>query len=71
MIDKLKKSWKSWTIWLNALALGILPFLPDLANSLPQLEPYLPQNLYKWVMVLVLVANIGMRFRTSTALQNK
>lgn len=68
---KLAGARKSWTAWFNGLTLIIVPLLPMAADSLPQLQPYVPDNLFKYAMLVVLVANLALRFKTKTALQDK
>jgi hypothetical protein len=71
MLDKLKNAWKSWTIWLNALALAAMGTLPDVLASFPQLQGYLPENIYRTGMGVLIGLNILLRFKTSAPLNAK
>jgi preprotein translocase subunit SecY len=71
MLDKLKNAWKSWTIWLNTIALAIIAALPDLLASFPQLQGYLPDNMYRAGMGFLIVLNIALRFKTNAPLNAK
>lgn len=71
IIDKLKGAWRSFTIWFNALLLAALPLYEAAKESLPDLQGYLPPDLYKWVGVAVVVGNILLRFKTRTDLAHK
>jgi hypothetical protein len=71
MLEKIKKSWKSWTIWFNGIALAIIAGLPSVQEAVPQLQPYVDAKLYKQVMVAVIAANILLRFKTNKPLEAK
>lgn len=68
---KIRGAWKSWTIWLNGVALAALPVIDMLKESVPQLERYVDAQSYKFAMLAVIVSNIVLRVKTSTGLQNK
>ena len=70
-LAKLRGIWTSWTIWANGVGLTVLGLLPVLQETVPQLESYLPANAYKWAMLIVLVGNIALRFRTNRDLASK
>jgi len=76
--DKLKliyadflRSWKSFTVWVNGVALAVLSGLPMAQESFPQLQQYISPNLYKQAMTVLIVANILLRFKTNKALRDK
>lgn len=71
MIDKLKNSWKSWTIWFNAFASAILLGLPSAQDAFPQIQSYLPANVYKYAMGALILGNILLRFKTNKSLSDK
>jgi hypothetical protein len=71
MLLKLKNAWKSWTIWLNGIGLMLVAYLPDMASTFPQLQPYMGENAYSRVMFALTVANIMLRFKTSRPLQER
>ena len=63
-IAKLNNAWRSWTIWLNSLMAITMLSLPDLQQSFPQLQTYLPEHIYKYAMLVIISANIILRFKT-------
>lgn len=75
MRDTLRGSLRSLTIWFNTVAAGLLAVLPELlpalADAAPGLQPYLGPDVYRWLMVLIVVGNILLRVRTSTSLADK
>jgi hypothetical protein len=71
MIDKLKGAWKSSVVWFNAVFITVIGSWPVLADSIPQLSPYLDGDTYKKLMFAVLAVNIILRFRTKKPLEDK
>ena len=63
-IAKLANSWRSWTIWINSVSAMIMFALPSLQDSFPQLQNYLPEHIYKYAMLVIIGANIALRFKT-------
>lgn len=70
-IDKLAGCKRSMTVWFNSVAAVLIPSLPMFGDSIPQLQPYLTPSLYQWIGGVVVFANIALRFKTKTALENK
>jgi K+ transporter len=68
---KLANIHKSWTLWFNGVAMSVITSLPLLADQMPQLQPYIPDNLYKNGMLALGVVNIMLRFKTSKSLADK
>lgn len=68
---KIKKSYKSMTIWLNGILLAALPVFEYARETLPQVQEYLPPDMYKPVGVAVVVLNILLRFKTEKGLHEK
>ena len=62
---------KSLTIWFNTLLLAALPVFEIAHSYLPELQTYLPDNVYKWMGIIVVVGNIALRFRTTKPLKEK
>lgn len=62
---------KSLTIWFNGLLLAALPVFELTHDYLPELQTYLPDNVYKWMGIIVVVGNIALRFRTTKPLKEK
>jgi hypothetical protein len=71
MKEKLRGAWRSLTVWLNGVFLAALPIYEAVKDSLPEAQQYLPDNVYKWVGVAVVVVNLGLRFRTNSDLAQK
>jgi hypothetical protein len=68
---QLRGARKSVVIWFNGLMLAALPVLEYAKESLPQLADYLAPDTYRAVGLVVVVANIALRLRTSTSLADK
>ncbi|QJE03035.1 hypothetical protein HH212_26115 [Massilia forsythiae] len=62
MKDRIKAWRQSAGVWLNAMLLVAFPYtdqiLQGVSDYLPSLAPYLPANVYKWVGLVVVVANV-------------
>ena len=75
MSDTLRGSLRSLTVWFNAAAAGLLAVLPELlpalADAAPSLQPYLGPDVYRYLMLAIVVGNIVLRVRTSTSLADK
>ncbi len=70
-IARFKKAWLSLTIWVNGIAATIWLFLPELQMTFPQLQAYVPDNIYKYGMAILIIANIVLRFKTTQDLIEK
>jgi len=68
---KLNGAKRSLTIWVNGLAGALIIGLPEAQIAFPQLRDYVPHNMYHYAMGALIVANILIRFRTKTGLENK
>lgn len=62
--DQIKQAYKSWTIWFNAT--GILILSAALAE--PLVLEYLDE---KGFMVVILIGNTILRFKTNKGLEDK
>ncbi len=62
---------KSLTIWFNGVMGVAVVGLPMVQEQMPLLQDYLPANLYHYAMGMLIVGNIILRFRTTTALAEK
>ena len=71
MIEKIKGAWRSWVIWTNGIAGTLVVLLPVAQDSFPQLQQYIPANVYQWGMAIVIAANIILRFKTTMDLSEK
>jgi len=61
-----KKWWASFTNQFNVVVGVLVTSLPEIAEQLPALEPYLPADLYRWAFLAVVVANPIIRtFKTT------
>lgn len=65
--DRIAAARHSAGIWVNAALLAAFPFASDIMQGvndyLPNLAPYLPANVYKWVGFAVVVMNIARAVR--------
>jgi len=59
------------TIWANGVFGVLLVGLPGLQESLPQLQNYMPADLFRYAMGVVIAANILLRFKTNKDLASK
>ena len=69
--DKIKKSYKSATIWLNGILLAALPVFEYSKDAFPQLQEYLPADTYRTMGLFIVAANIALRFKTDKGLHEK
>lgn len=70
-IGKLRGLKKSATIWFNSILASVVIALPLLQDTFTQLQPYLPDNFYKILAVVVIVGNLALRFKTTKDLADK
>lgn len=66
-----QRAYVSLTIWVNGIALTVIGLLPLAQDYAPQLQAYISPDLYKQMMLVLVIANILLRFKTSSALRNK
>ena len=71
LIRKIRGARKSLVIWFNTIVGTAVTLLPVAQESFPQLQEYLPANIYQWVMGALVVGNIILRFRTTLDLAHK
>lgn len=71
LIERLKKSWLSLTMWFNASLATVWLFLPELTSTLPALREYLEGDMYKKLMLLAIIGNMILRVKTTQDLANK
>lgn len=62
---------KSMTIWFNAAAGTLLIYWADIQASMPDLERLMTPDAYAMAVKAMLVGNILLRFKTTTALDQK
>lgn len=62
---------KSVTVWFNGVVAVVMTSLPMLQESIPQLQAYIAQDIFKYMMGVVIVANILLRFKTTKSLSDK
>ena len=65
------KAHKSFTIWFNSLLGMAIVLLPTAQAQMPQLQGYLPANVYHYAMGMLVLGNILLRFKTDCALREK
>ena len=64
----MKAYWKSLTIWFNGVLLTLVEAVPMLAEQLPAMKAYLPDDIYRWAFLVLVVGNLLIRARTNTAI---
>lgn len=62
---------KSKTIMFNSALLIALPVFEAVHQFMPELQGYLPESIYKIVGLIVVVANIYLRTKTTKPLSEK
>lgn len=50
---------------------GVLPMLDYAQTNVPAIQPYIPANYYGWIMLVVVLGNIILRFKTFNSLADK
>lgn len=71
IIERLKNSWLSLTMWFNASLGTVWLFLPELTSTLPALQEYLDGDSYKKLMLLAIIGNMILRVKTTQDLASK
>ena len=71
LIDKARGAWRSKTVWFNTFIGLVLYAIPFAQDALPALAPYVGEDRYKNMMLVVLVANTALRFITNRPLEHK
>ncbi len=69
--QKLLNSYKSLTMWFNGLMLSVIAAFPVLQDNLPNLQQYLPAKPFQWLGLIVVIANLALRFKTVKPLEDK
>ena len=67
----IKGAVRSWTIWFNGAVAAAWAALPTLQSWFPQLQSYLPSKGYQYGMMLLIIGNFVLRFKTKTSLVAK
>lgn len=61
-INKIKSylvnDWKAAHTWLSVQIAALIVFLPMLTTYMPELQAYLPANVYSWLGGLIILARI-------------
>jgi hypothetical protein len=70
-MKKLRGAWRSWTIHFNVYMAALIEGVPVAKDSFPELQPYIPAHLFQYGMTALVIGNLILRFRTSTALEHK
>jgi hypothetical protein len=71
MQSKLRGALRSWTIHFNLWLAVLIELLPMAKDRFPELQPFLPANLFQVGMLVLIVGNMLLRFRTKVALEAK
>lgn len=70
-IAKLRGLKKSLTAWFNAVFASVVIALPMLQDTFSQLQAYLPENIYRVMIIIVIIGNFMIRFKTTSDLADK
>lgn len=70
-MKKLKGAVKSKTVWFNSVMIFLWSLFEVTKEFLPELQQYLPENVYKWVGLIVVIINIYLRTKTVASLCKK
>jgi hypothetical protein len=71
MNDLLRGAVRSLTLWVNGALGSIIIALPVLQANFPALEQYLGHDTYRYAMGAIVAANILLRVKTTSSLQDK
>lgn len=67
----LRGALRSWTIWANGVLLAAVVAAPQLQEQLPLIKPYVSNNGFQHLTLIVLLLNVALRVKTKTALSTK
>lgn len=67
----LRGSIRSWTMWVNSVALTLVLAAPQAQEFLPIIKPYLTQESFSRLTIVVLVLNLVLRIKTKQPLSAK
>lgn len=70
-MSKVKGACRSKTVWFNSIAGTLLVALPEMAEALPALREFIGPEVYRWLIVVVVVGNIWLRAITTKSLEDK
>jgi len=71
LVADILNGWKSLTLWVNGVVLALIPIVQYAQEVFPQLQAYISPEFYKQAMVVLLVTNLALRFKTNSALRDK
>ena len=71
LIERIKNSWLSLTMWFNASLATVWLFLPELTATLPTLQEHIDGDVYKKLTLLAIIGNMILRVKTTQDLANK
>ena len=68
---KVRGSAKSRTVWFNSVAGTLLVALPEMKEALPALQQFITPEVYRWLILVVVIGNIWLRAVTTVSLEDK
>lgn len=71
LLAYLRGAVKSWTIWTNGVLLTLVLAAPTLQEALPQIKPFVSNNAFEHLTLIVILLNVGLRIKTNTSLSTK
>lgn len=71
-LGKLRGSRRSLTMKFNALMASLIPVIPYAKDALPELKGYVPENVYMYMLGILIAGNVLIRFfKTNSDLADK
>jgi hypothetical protein len=71
LLADIRQIHRSLTMWFNGLMIGVAAGLPALAQDFPQLQDYMPHNIFHTITGALIAGNILLRFKTNSSLAAK
>jgi hypothetical protein len=71
MNSKIKGAARSKTVWFNSVAGTLLVALPEMKEALPALQQFITPQVYRWLILVVVIGNIWLRAITTIPLEDK
>lgn len=73
--SKLHGVFKSWTIWTNGVLLALTPFFQSISevarDVLPGVAQWFTPSQMQHLVIIILIANLALRFKTNKGLEDK
>lgn len=71
-LARAKRAHKSMTVWFAVVGVPVLTdFLPYAKDHLPEVKQFIPVAMYDHVGLIITVAVLALRFKTTKAMEHK